>query len=86
MRKQYTKMAQQVLELAQKESKKYKHGYVGTEHILLGLLATDSVAAKVLEKSDIQPKKVRSMIEELINPGNVAVMNKDSFSPRAKEF
>jgi len=79
-------MAQQVLDFAQKESKKLKHGYVGTEHILLGLLATDSVAAKVLEKSDIQPDKVRSMIEELISPGKTAVMSKDSFSPRARRI
>lgn len=86
MRKQYTKMAQQVLDFAQKEAKKLKHGYVGTEHILLGLLATDSVAAKVLEKSDIKADKVRSMIEELISPGNTAVMSKDSFSPRARRI
>ncbi len=87
MRKGYTKMAQQVLDLASKESKKLKHGYVGTEHILLGLLAVeDSVAAIVLKTAEVEPYKVRSMIEELISPGTVELLSKDNFSPRARRI
>lgn len=86
MRKQYTIIAQQVLDFARKESRKLKHGYVGTEHILLGLLEVECVAGRVLEKSDVTYERVRLMIEELISPGSVEVIDKYSFSPRARRI
>ena len=87
MHKKYTKMAEHVLEFARHESKRLKHGYVGTEHLLLGLIdEKESVAAKVLEKSEVSYDKVYSMIEELINPGTVAVLDKNVFSPRAEKI
>lgn len=87
MRMKYTKMAQQVLDFASQESKALKHGYVGTEHLLLGLLAvSDSVVAIALKNSDVESGKVRSLIEQLISPGTVSLLSKDNFSPRARRI
>ncbi len=87
MQKKYTPQAEKVLELAGKISKKLRHNYVGTEHILAGLLQEGSgVAAKVLADSHVEEKKLLELIEELIAPGEgVALQEADGYSPRIQK-
>jgi ATP-dependent Clp protease ATP-binding subunit ClpC len=66
----FTKQARKVLKLAQEEAIRFNHSYIGTEHLLLGLLHDrDSVAVKVLEELGINPMHVRRTLERLIKPG-----------------
>ncbi len=83
---QYTQKAQRALELAAKTSKELKHGYVGSEHILLGLLREGTgVAAKVLLSNGVEDEKIIDLIEQLIAPDQPLLMaERDSFTPRAE--
>ena len=84
MQTQFTQKARQVLKLAEKYAKKLKAGYVGTEHILLGLLKEGSgVAAKVLLDNGVLEDKVEEMIRELIAPDmDVLILEPEDYSPR----
>ena len=88
MHKQYTPQAGKALELAAKLSKKLQHNYVGTEHILAGLLQEGTgVAAKVLTESHLEEKKLVELIEELISPGErTLLLDADGFSPRPQRM
>ena len=83
----FTEKARKVIVLAQEEAKRLGNNYVGTEHLLLGILAEgESIAAKVLKSMDITLNKVRREIEELIGKGNAKVSPQDmTFTPRAKK-
>ncbi|HKM21144.1 MAG TPA: ATP-dependent Clp protease ATP-binding subunit [Lachnospiraceae bacterium] len=83
---QYTQKAQRALDLAFKISKELQHGYVGSEHILLGLLREGTgVAAKVLLSNGVEDDKLIDLIEQLIAPDqSVAVAERDGFTPRAE--
>ena len=84
MHKKYTPQAEKVLELAAKLSKKLEHNYVGTEHILAGLL--QEVAAQVLIENHLEEKKLLELIEELISPGeNISLLDADGYSPRTQK-
>lgn len=84
MRKQYTKKAKKALELASKTSRQLHHSYIGTEHILAGLIKEQTgVASNVLLANGAQEKKLLELIKELIAPGeNVLLMDADGYSPR----
>ena len=86
MHKKYTSQAGKVLELAAKLSRKLQHNYVGTEHILAGLLQERSgVAARVLTENHLEEKKLLELIEELISPGEGTVLlDADGYSPRTQ--
>ncbi len=88
MHKQYTPQAGKVLELAAKLSKKLQHNYVGTEHILAGLLQEGSgVAAEVLRENHLEEKRLLELIEELISPGEGAILlDADGYSPRTQKM
>lgn len=78
MADRYTKKAKEALKLAEKASKDMLHGYVGTEHLLLGLIREGSgVAAKVLEANKVEEQKVCGLIDQLIS-SNYEVSIKDS--------
>lgn len=81
----FTKNAENALSLAEKTAMKLHAGYVGTEHILVGLLKEKTgVAAKVLEDNGIEEDKVTEMIQDLITPeGTVTLKERGMFSPRA---
>lgn len=87
MHKQYTGQAKKALELAEKISRKLKHNYVGTEHILAGLLQErNGVAAQVLSDNQVDERKLLEMIEELIAPGEGTIlMEADGYSPRTQK-
>jgi len=81
----YTDKAKTALHLATKMARSLKQNYIGTEHILLGLLKENTgVAAKVLLDNGVNESQLLEMIKDLIAPGNaVAVVDKDGYSPRA---
>lgn len=84
----YTKKAETALALAKQIAGELKQNYVGTEHILLGLLREETgVAARVLQDNGTTEDALISMIRDLIAPGNfVPVKERDGFSPRAEKI
>lgn len=85
MQKPYTKKAEKVLEIAKKASRSMHHGYIGTEHLLIGLLGEGSgAAAKVLSSAGVDEERILELIENLIAPsGNVITADAGGYSPRA---
>ena len=84
--KPYTSKAKKAIDLAARISKKMNYSYVGTEHILAGLIKEGTgVAAVVLTSCNVEYDKLISMIEDLISPGdNIEVMDRDGYSPRTQ--
>jgi hypothetical protein len=86
MFERFTDRGRRVVELAQEETKRLNHTYIGTEHILLGLLREgDGVAATALESLGISLDVVRQQVEELIGRGEQAPSGHIPFTPRAKK-
>ena len=85
MQSQFTDKAQNALTLAGKCARSLKQGYIGTEHILIGLLKEGTgVAAKVLTDNGVEAEAVMEMIRDLIAFENgVAVKDREGYSPRA---
>ncbi|WP_099470078.1 ATP-dependent Clp protease ATP-binding subunit [Konateibacter massiliensis] len=86
MQDKYTKKAATALELAKKTAKQLKHGYIGTEHILVGLLKENSgVAAQVLQSSNIEVHSLLDLIEQLIAPSadNTMILEREGYTPRS---
>ena len=66
----FTEPARRVLSLAQEEAQRFRHNYIGTEHLLLGLMREDEgVAFKVLANLGVRPDKVRSAVDFIIGHG-----------------
>ena len=87
MFEQFTERARKVLGLARQEAQKFNHEYIGTEHILLGLILEGSgVAATVLRNMDVDLRKIRLEIEKLVQQGPqvMTAPSKLPFTPRAK--
>lgn len=86
MFERYTEKAQKVIYLAQEEARQMRHPAVGTEHILLGLLAEASgVGAKALEALGIKLDEVRSAVLQMVQPGSQPIGNEIGITPRAKK-
>src|SRR4051812_3998579 len=82
----FTERARKVLTLAQEEAQRFNHNYIGTEHLLLGLVREgDGVAARVLSNMGVQLPKVRSAVEFIIGRGEGAVVGDIGLTPRAKK-
>jgi hypothetical protein len=82
----FTDRARRVLVLAQEESRLLNHGFIGTEHILLGLIhESDGVAARALAQLDISLDAVREKVEEIIGPSVTTPTGSPPFTPRAKK-
>ena len=81
----FTERARKVLTLAQEEAQRFNHNYIGTEHILLGLVQEgEGVAAKVLSNLGVALDNVRSAVEFIIGRGERAVSGEIGLTPRAK--
>jgi ATP-dependent Clp protease ATP-binding subunit ClpC len=79
----FTEEARQVVVLAQDEARLLKHNYIGTEHILLGILREESgLAARVLESFDITLEEVRAQVSRIIGPGDELATGQIPFTPR----
>src|SRR5438105_6349808 len=82
----FTERARKVLQLAQEEAQRFNHNYIGTEHLLLGLVREgEGVAAKVLANLGVELNKVRSAVEFIIGRGDRMVMGEIGLTPRAKK-
>ncbi len=82
----FTERARKVLTLAQEEAQRFNHNYIGTEHLLLGLVREgDGVAARVLSNMGVQLPKVRSAVEFIIGRGESMVLGDIGLTPRAKK-
>ena len=81
----FSERARKVLSLAQEEAQRFNHNYIGTEHILLGLVReTDGVAARVLANLGVDLNKVRSAVEFIIGRGEKPSQGEIGLTPRAK--
>jgi ATP-dependent Clp protease ATP-binding subunit ClpA len=87
MYERFTDRARKVMQLASQQAQRFNHEYIGTEHILLGLIEEGSgVAANVLKNLDIEPRNVRREIEKIIQSGpDMVSMGKLPQTPRAKK-
>lgn len=82
----FTERARKVLSLAQEEAQRFQHNYIGTEHLLLGLVREgEGVAAKVLSSLGIELNRVRSSVEFIIGRGDRIVLGEIGLTPRAKK-
>ena len=86
MFERFTDRARRVVVLAQEEARMLNHNYIGTEHILLGLIHEgEGVAAKALESMNISLDAVREQVQEIIGQGQAAPTGHIPFTPRAKK-
>ncbi|HEX6194752.1 MAG TPA: Clp protease N-terminal domain-containing protein [Jiangellaceae bacterium] len=86
MFERFTDQAQRVVVLAQEEARALNHAYIGTEHLLLGLLREgDGVAAKALEDLRVSLDETRGRVEEIIGRGQDSPKGAIPFTPRAKK-
>jgi len=82
----FSERARRVLSLAQDEAQRFNHNYIGTEHILLGLVReTEGVAARVLSSLSVDLSKVRSAVEFIIGRGEKPAQGEIGLTPRAKK-
>ncbi len=86
MRKPYTAKAQKALDLAGRISKNLQHNYIGTEHILLGLIKEGTgVAAQILMDNGVEKDQLLQLIQDLIAPSSsVAVLERDGYTPKTE--
>src|SRR3954454_9998412 len=82
----FTERARKVLTLAQEEAQRFNHNYIGTEHILLGLVREgDGVAARVLSNLGVQLPQVRVAVEARIGRSETMIKGEIGLTPRAKK-
>jgi ATP-dependent Clp protease ATP-binding subunit ClpC len=83
----FTERARKVIILAKEEARRFNHDYIGTEHILLGLIREgEGVAAAVLQKLEVSLENIRLEIEKLVQPGpSTQIIGDIPFTPRAKK-
>jgi ATP-dependent Clp protease ATP-binding subunit ClpC len=82
----FTDRARKVLTLAQEEARRFNHNYIGTEHLLLGLVREgEGVAARVLRNLGVELDKVRNSVEFIIGRGDRTVIGEVGLTPRAKK-
>ncbi len=81
----FTERARRALTLAQEEAQRFNHHYIGTEHILLGLIAEEEgVGARVLQNLGVHRSQVRQQVELIVGRGEAAAMGEQNMTPRAK--
>jgi ATP-dependent Clp protease ATP-binding subunit ClpC len=83
----FTERARKVLVLAKEEARRFNHDYIGTEHILLGIIReAEGVACAVLQNLNLDLEQLRMEVEKLISPGSLSTVTGDiPFTPRAKK-
>src|SRR2546423_10177560 len=86
MFERFTERARQVVVLAQVEARLLKHNYIGTEHILLGLLREEEgLAARVLAELDVTVERVRDDVVKIVGQGDEMATGQIPFTPRAQK-
>lgn len=83
----FTEKANEALNLAIERAEQLGHTYIGTEHVLLGLLETDnSVASTALEQAGVKPEDVENQIKTQVGTGSRTTLSPSDFTPRTKEL
>ncbi|MDD3631188.1 MAG: ATP-dependent Clp protease ATP-binding subunit [Candidatus Caldatribacteriota bacterium] len=86
MFKRYTEKVRKVIMMAQEEAVNLNHNYIGTEHILVGLVKeNDGIASRVLRDSGVDPERVIEEIEKIVGRGKYQEVSEITFTPRAKK-
>ncbi|MBV9166875.1 MAG: hypothetical protein JO342_12070 [Solirubrobacterales bacterium] len=86
MFERFSERARQVLVSAREEAQALRHNYIGTEHLLLGLLGVEEgIAARVLASFDVTPERVRAQVVQIVGGGEEATGGQVPFTPRAKQ-
>ena len=86
MFERFTERARQVVVLAQGEARELKHNYIGTEHLLLGLLREEEgIAARVLAQLQVDLEGVRAQVARIVGQGDEVTSGQIPFTPRAKK-
>jgi ATP-dependent Clp protease ATP-binding subunit ClpC len=86
MFERFTEPAHQVVVLAQAEARTLRHNYIGTEHLLLGLLGEkEGPAARVLESLDVTLERARHRVVQIVGSGEEVTAGQIPFTPRAKK-
>src|SRR2546430_11386221 len=81
----FTKKARQVLTYAQEEAQLMNHGYIGTEHLLLGLVREQTgIPAKILHDLGVDLQKTREIVEEMVGTGKRGQLGRGNLTPRPK--
>jgi len=81
----FTEPARQVVVLAQDEARTLRHNYIGTEHLLLGLLREDGAAARALDEFDVTFEEVQAQVARIIGQGHEVTAGQIPFTPRTKK-
>lgn len=85
MFERFTERARQVIVLAQHEARALKHNYIGTEHLLLGLMREEEgIAARVLESFDLTTEEIRARVARIVGQGDEVGTGQIPFTPRSK--
>lgn len=84
MQDKFTENAIKAIEAAESSAISLAQNYVGSEHLLIGLLSVDGVAKRVLEENGVSYDRFMELVNKLLTPGNVAVGSADNMTPRAK--
>src|SRR6266550_6015939 len=85
MFERFTEQARQVVVFAQEEARTLRHNYIGTEHLLLGLLREPSAASRALERFDLTHEEVQAQVARIIGQGDEVATGQIPFTPRAKK-
>jgi hypothetical protein len=85
MFERFTEQARQVVVFAQEEAHALRHNYIGTEHLLLGLLRDRSAASRALDHFDLTLEEVRAQVARIIGQGDEVATGQIPFTPRAKK-
>jgi ATP-dependent Clp protease ATP-binding subunit ClpA len=86
MFERFTERARQVVVLAQDEARALRHNYIGTEHLLLGLLREEEgIATRLLESFDVTVEEVRAQVARIVGQGDEVTTGQIPFTPRAKK-
>lgn len=85
MFERFTEQARQVVVFAQEEARTLRHNYIGTEHLLLGLLRERSAASRALERFDLTLEEVQAQVARIIGQGDEVGTGQIPFTPRAKK-
>ncbi len=80
----FTERARQVIVLAQEEARALKHNYIGTEHLLLGLLTAGGISQSVLDSLGVDPRRVRETVVRIVGRGEEQAEGQIPFTPRVK--
>jgi hypothetical protein len=85
MFERFTERARMVVVLAQEEARTLRHNYIGTEHLLLGLLRDGGAAARAFERFDVTLEEVQAQVARIVGQGDEVSMGQIPFTPRAKK-